>query len=53
MSYFTNFTGHQSASIPAGMTDDNLPVGMIIIGKRYKDADVLTASSVFVRLKPW
>jgi amidase len=53
MTYFTNFSGHPSASIPAGMTENNLPVGMQIIGKRYRDVDVLTASSVFERLKPW
>jgi len=53
MTYFTNFTGHPSASIPAGMSENNLPVGMQIIGKRYADADVLTASAVFERLQPW
>lgn len=52
LTYFTNFTGHPSASIPAGLAD-NLPVGMQIIGKRYGDADVLTASAVFEQLKPW
>ncbi|MHA6260540.1 amidase [Sporosarcina sp. CAU 1771] len=48
----TNFTGHPSASIPAGLVG-NLPVGMQIIGKRYGDADVLTASAIFEKLKPW
>ncbi|PLT31655.1 amidase [Peribacillus deserti] len=52
MTYFTNFTGHPSASIPAGL-EENLPVGLQIIGKRYGDADVLTASAVFEQLKPW
>ncbi|NHM30700.1 amidase [Neobacillus terrae] len=53
MTYFTNFSGHPSASIPAGMSENNMPVGMQIIGKRYGDADVLTASAMFERLKPW
>lgn len=53
LTYFTNFTGHPSASIPAGLSDDGLPVGMQIIGKRYADADVLTASAVFEQLRPW
>jgi amidase len=53
LTYFTNFSGHPSASIPAGMSDNNLPVGMQIIGKRYADVDVLTASAVFERIQPW
>lgn len=52
MTYFTNLTGHPSASIPAGLAK-GLPVGMQIIGKRYGDADVLTASAVFEQIKPW
>ncbi|WP_026695642.1 amidase [Peribacillus kribbensis] len=52
MTYITNFTGHPSASIPAGLSDQ-LPVGMQIIGKRYADTDVITASAVFEKLKPW
>jgi amidase len=52
MTFITNFTGHPSASIPAGLAD-NLPVGMQIIGKRYGDGDVLTASAVFEKLQPW
>jgi amidase len=53
MTYFTNFSGHPSASVPAGLAPGNLPVGMQIIGKRYADADVLTASAVFEQLRPW
>lgn len=53
MTYFTNLSGHPSASIPAGLSSNNLPVGMQIIGKRYGDLDVLTASVVFEKLKPW
>jgi hypothetical protein len=33
--------------------NSNLPVGMQIIGKRYGDADVLTASGVLERVRPW
>lgn len=53
MTYFTNFSGHPSASIPAGLSADKLPIGMQIIGRRYADSDVLAASAAFERLKPW
>ncbi|WP_409300076.1 amidase [Peribacillus sp. SCS-155] len=53
LTYFTNFTGHPSASIPAGLSKDKLPVGMQIIGRRYAEVDVLAASAEFERLKPW
>jgi amidase len=53
LTYFTNFTGHPSASIPADLSKENLPIGMQIIGRRYADVDVLAASAVFERLKPW
>ncbi|WP_088554662.1 amidase [Calderihabitans maritimus] len=53
LTYFTNFSGHPSASIPAGLIENKLPVGMQIIGKRYADADVLAASATFERIKPW
>jgi amidase len=48
LTYFTNFSGH-----PSGLSDYNLPVGMQIIGKRYGDLDLLTASAAFERIKPW
>jgi amidase len=53
LTYFVNFTGHPAASIPAGLSDDGLPVGMQVIGRRYADADVLAASAAFERLRSW
>jgi amidase/aspartyl-tRNA(Asn)/glutamyl-tRNA(Gln) amidotransferase subunit A len=53
LTYFVNFTGHPAASIPAGMSDNGLPIGMQIIGRRNADVDVLAASGAFERLRPW
>ncbi|MFZ2105806.1 MAG: amidase [Roseiarcus sp.] len=52
LTYLTNFSGHPTASIPAGLSE-GLPVGMQLIGRRYADADVLAAAATFERLKPW
>jgi amidase len=52
LTYFANFTGHPAASIPAGDVD-GLPVGMQIMGRSGADGDVLAASAVFERLRPW
>jgi amidase/aspartyl-tRNA(Asn)/glutamyl-tRNA(Gln) amidotransferase subunit A len=53
LTYPVNFSGHPAASIPAGLRASGLPVGLQIIGRRYADADVLTASAVFERVRPW
>ena len=53
LTYLTNFTGHPSASIPAGLIDGRYPVGMQIIGRTLADEDVLAASAAFERLRPW
>jgi len=52
LTYLTNFSGHPSASIPAGLVQ-GLPVGMQIIGRREADGDVLAASAAFERVRPW
>ena len=52
LTYLTNFTGHPSASVPAGLSG-GLPVGMQIIGRRYADGDVLAAAAAVERERPW
>lgn len=51
--YLTNFTGHPSVSVPAGLGASGLPVGLHIAGRRQADGDVLAAAAAFERLRPW
>lgn len=53
LTYPFNFTGHPAASVPAGMTEDGLPIGMQIVGRRFADDVVLAASAAFERVHPW
>ena len=53
LTYPINFTGHPAASIPAGFTEDGLPIGMQVVGRRFADEAVLAASAAFERVRPW
>jgi amidase/aspartyl-tRNA(Asn)/glutamyl-tRNA(Gln) amidotransferase subunit A len=53
MTYLINYIGYPAATVPAGLADNGLPVGMQIVGRRYADADVIAASAEFERLRPW
>lgn len=53
MTWPFNWIGHPVASIPAGFTEDNLPIGMQLIGSRYADDDVIAASAAYERARPW
>jgi hypothetical protein len=39
--------------VPAGFTEDGLPIGMQIVGRRFDDGAVLAASAAFERVRPW
>ncbi|MCX6005067.1 MAG: amidase family protein [Chloroflexi bacterium] len=51
--YPFNVTGQPAASVPCGWTEDNLPVGLQIVGRRFDDATVLKASAAFEKASPW
>ncbi|MBS4727518.1 amidase [Mycobacterium sp. SM1] len=44
-----DITGHPAISVPAGLLD-GLPVGMMIMGKRFDDVTVLRAAHAFEKL---
>lgn len=48
-----NMTGHPAASIPAGFTDQGLPIGLQIVGQHFAEETIFTASAAFERTKPW
>lgn len=53
MTWLFNMTGHPVASIPIGTTSDGLPIGAQIVGRKYADEDVLSASSAIEDVLPW
>ncbi|AXR78155.1 amidase [Natrarchaeobaculum sulfurireducens] len=53
LTWVFNLTGHPAASVPAGVTDDGLPVGLQVVGRRYAEADVLATTAALERVRPW
>ncbi len=51
--YPFNITGQPAASVPCGFTEDGLPIGMQIVGRKYDEVTVLKASAAFERAQPW
>jgi amidase/aspartyl-tRNA(Asn)/glutamyl-tRNA(Gln) amidotransferase subunit A len=53
LTYPFNFTGHPAASIPAGLTQDGLPVGLQLVAPMFADDALLAACAAFERTRPW
>ena len=51
--YPFNITGQPAASVPCGWTDDGLPIGLQIVGRRFDDVTVLRAAAAFEQASPW
>jgi Asp-tRNA(Asn)/Glu-tRNA(Gln) amidotransferase A subunit family amidase len=53
LTYAFNLTGQPAISVPAGWTDDGLPIGLQIVGGWRADALVLRAAAAFEAASPW
>jgi aspartyl-tRNA(Asn)/glutamyl-tRNA(Gln) amidotransferase subunit A len=51
--YPFNLTGQPAISVPAGFTEDGLPIGLQIVGRRHADRTVLAAAAAFEAACPW
>lgn len=51
--YPINFTGHPAASVPCGLTTDGLPVGLQVIGPRFREDLVLSFALACEEAWPW
>ncbi len=40
-------------SVPVGFTDEELPVGMQIVARRYRDDVALQIGAAVERVRPW
>ena len=40
-------------SVPAGWSIEGLPVGLQIVGRRYRDDEVLRVGAALERARPW
>ena len=47
-----NATGHPAISVPCGMEDD-LPIGMMVVGKHFDDLTVLQVADAFEKVGDW
>jgi amidase len=53
LTYGITLTGLPAISIPCGFTQDGLPVGLQIVGRRRQETMVLTAAAAFEQAAPW
>ena len=51
--YLENMIGYPAASVPIGLTHNNLPIGLQIIGKRYHDDEVFAIARQIESAMPW
>jgi Asp-tRNA(Asn)/Glu-tRNA(Gln) amidotransferase A subunit family amidase len=51
--YPFNLTGHPAASVPAGLDGSAMPVGLQIVGPKFRDDLVLRASAAYEALGAW
>ncbi len=48
-----NFSGQPAASLPCGFTQDNLPIGLQVVGPENDDAGIFQFCHFFEKVFPW
>lgn len=48
-----NMTGHPSLSLPAGLSSNGIPFGLMVTGPRWRDDLVLEFGAAWERVRPW
>ncbi|MEF8903256.1 MAG: amidase [Haloarculaceae archaeon] len=48
-----NMTGHPVVCVPAGLTDEGLPVGLQVVGSRFSESGLLAIGKAFEAANPW
>jgi aspartyl-tRNA(Asn)/glutamyl-tRNA(Gln) amidotransferase subunit A len=48
-----NISGHPAISVRCGFSDNDLPIGLQIVGPRHRDDLVLQAGYAFEQARPW
>jgi Asp-tRNA(Asn)/Glu-tRNA(Gln) amidotransferase A subunit family amidase len=51
--YPPNLTGQPAISLPNGLGDDGLPIGLQIIARRFEETTLLSVAADWERLEPW
>ena len=50
--FLFNLTGQPASSMPCAVSNEGLPIGLQIVGRRHADADVFALSAAFEALRP-
>lgn len=53
LTYYFNLTGNPASNIPIGNSNENLPIGLQIIGKMGSEIDILNISKQFQNIFQW
>jgi Asp-tRNA(Asn)/Glu-tRNA(Gln) amidotransferase A subunit family amidase len=53
LSWPFNMSGHPVVTVPAGLTDDGLPVGLQLVGHRYDEERLLSLAAAYEDANPW
>ena len=51
--YYFNLTGNPAATVPIGLDENKLPIGLQIVGEMGKEFEVLQISKLFEELFKW